>query len=100
MHAITLLTLLTSAPLALTGSVKVPPDQRIAEREEPGAAPEQWTIPDMKLHFMTQFTGIPGENSWPEEKGFDSEISFEVRVYISPSLIPPLRLIRVSHMPT
>ena len=53
----------------------------IPRRDDPVDA-EQWIIPNMKLHFMTEETGDPEVQAWPQDRKFDSTLEFDVRLHI------------------
>ena len=54
------------------------PYHAVNRRDDPVDA-EQWTIPNMKLHFMTEETGDPEVQAWPQDRKFDSTLEFDVR---------------------
>jgi hypothetical protein len=46
---------------------------------------EQWLIPRLELHMMSQHTGLPGDPPWPQESQFNTIIDFDVRSHLQSS---------------
>lgn len=67
----------TSLLLAFATSITASP-LNIHNTAAPREVAEQWEIPRLNVHMMTRFTGIPGNNGWPESAKFPSTIDFTV----------------------
>ncbi|KAF2655796.1 hypothetical protein K491DRAFT_692587 [Lophiostoma macrostomum CBS 122681] len=74
---VSLVASIATAPLVFAGPDSVQAPQAVVDPPPPPVV-EQWIIPSMTLHFMTQFTGVVGVDQWPNGTGFDSEIAFDV----------------------
>lgn len=44
------------------------------------ATTEQWSVPRLDMKMMTRFTGLPGQNPWPESIKFPSTIDFDINM--------------------
>lgn len=79
MLSISMTLLLTATPFAFSSPLAAD-----ANNEAAVAVPEEWVIPELRMHFMTDYSGYPG--GWPPPAHFDSEIRFKVHLPVLPSL--------------
>ncbi|KAF9698084.1 hypothetical protein EKO04_003468 [Ascochyta lentis] len=66
---------LTIIPLLTLPTTALPPPKAATP-----TPPEQWSIPLLNMHMMTRYTGLPGNQPWPDSAKFPSTIDFDINM--------------------
>lgn len=68
---------ITTSLLALSANALPFPDPYAAQHV---ATTEKWSIPALNMNMMTRYTGLPGNQPWPESMKFPSCIDFNMNL--------------------
>lgn len=68
---------ITTSLLALSANALPFPNPYAAQHV---ATTEKWSIPALNMNMMTRYTGLPGNQPWPESMKFPSCIDFNMNL--------------------